>query len=72
MSDNEFAEAVSDLVAQEKNRQVRTYECVFSVRVWDKTPSEAKKRWKDVHDRLIEGLFNAYTVQDLEWKSVNR
>ena len=23
--------------------------------VWDKTPDHAKKRWKDAHDRIIEG-----------------
>ena len=67
LSDNEFTEAVSDLVAQGRNRQVRTYECVFSVMVWDKTPDYAKKRWKDAHDRYIEGSFSAYTVRDLEW-----
>ncbi len=68
LSDNEFTEAVGDLVAQGRNRQVRTYECVFSVMVWDKTPDHAKKRWKDAHDRIIEGSFGAYTVRDLEWK----
>ncbi len=72
LSDNEFTEAVRHLVAQGRNRQVRTYECVFSVMVWDKTPGHAKKRWKTAHDRIIEGLFNAYTVQDLEWKSASR
>lgn len=71
LSDNEFNEAVSSLVAQGKNRQVRTYECVFSVMVWDKTPDHAKKRWKDAHDRIIEGSFSAYTVRDLEWKGVD-
>ena len=70
LSDDEFTEAVSDLVAQGRNRQVRTYECVFSVMVWDKTPDHAKKRWKDAHDRIIEGSFSAYTVRDLEWKGV--
>ena len=70
LSDDEFAEATSDLVAQGRNRQVRTYECVFSVMVWDKTPDHAKKRWKDAHDRIIEGSFSAYTVQDLEWHGV--
>ena len=70
LSDVEFTEAVRDLVAQGRNRQVRTYECVFSVMVWDKTPDHAKKRWKDAHDRIIEGLFSAYTVQDLVWKGV--
>ena len=38
--------------------------------VWDKTPVHAKKRWKDAHDRIIEGSFSAYTVQDLEWKGI--
>ena len=71
LSDNEFTEAVSDLVSQGRNRQVRTYECVFSVMVWDKTPDHAKKRWKDAHDRVIEGSFNAYTVRDLEWKGAD-
>ena len=70
LSDNEFADAVTDLVTQGRNRQVRTYACVFSVMVWDKTPDHAKKRWKDAHDRIIEGFFSAYTVQDLEWTGV--
>ncbi len=35
--------------------QVRTYECVFGVKVWDKTPPHAKKRWKAAHDRVIAG-----------------
>ena len=68
LSDNEFTEVVGDLVAKGRNRQVRTYECVFSVMVWDKTPDHAKKRWKDAHDRIIEGSFGAYTVRDLVWK----
>ena len=68
LSDDEFTEVVRDLVAKGRNRQVRTYECVFSVMVWDKTPDHAKKRWKDAHDRIIEGSFSAYTVQDLVWK----
>lgn len=71
LSDNKFAEAVSDLVAKGRNQEVRTYECVFSVMVWDKTPDDAKNRWKYAHDRVIEGSFSAYTVQDLEWKGVN-
>ena len=71
LSDNEFNEAVSDLVAQGRNRQVRTYECVFSVKVWDKTPDDAKKRWQYAHDRIVEGSFSAYTVQDDEWMGVD-
>jgi len=70
LSDDEFNDAIGNLVAQGRNRQVRTYECVFSVMVWDKTPDHAKRRWKDAHDRIIEGSFSAYTVRDLEWKGV--
>lgn len=69
LSDADFAKAVSGVVAQGRNRRVRSYECVFSVMVWDKTPDHAKRRWKDAHDRIIEGSFSAYTVRDLEWKS---
>ena len=71
LSDNEFTEAISDLVAQGRNEKVRTYECVFSVMVWDKTPHYAKERWKDAHDRLIEGSFSAYTARDLDWRGAN-
>lgn len=71
LSDNEFNEAVSDLVAQGRNRQVRTYECVFSVLVWDKTPDDAKKRWQYAHDRVVEGSFSAWRVRDDEWKGVD-
>ena len=71
LSDDEFKKAVHNLYEQGRSQKVRTYECIFSVRVWDKTPDHAKKRWKYAHDRVIEGLFGAYTVQDLEWKEVN-
>ncbi len=71
LSDEEFEESVRNLAAQGKNRQVRTYECVFSVMVWDKTPDHAKKRWKYAHDRVIEKLFGAYTVRNDEWVSAD-
>ena len=71
LSDNEFNAAVSDLVAQGRNRQVRTYECVFSVLVWDKTPDDAKKRWQYAHDRVVEGSFSAHRVRDDEWMGVD-
>ena len=67
LGDEEFRESVKTLAERGENRQVRTYPCLFSVRVWDMTPVDAKKRWKHVHDNLIEGLFNAYTVKDDPW-----
>ena len=50
-----------------KNRQIRTYPCQFTVRVWDKTPPDAKGRWQDAHDGILEGLFGTYRVQDDPW-----
>lgn len=70
LDDNEFENAVSYLYEMGMNRQVRTYECVFSVSVWDKTPDHAKERWQYAHDELIERLFNAYTMKDLKWEDI--
>ena len=70
LSDDEFIAAVSKLVEQGENSQVRTYRCVFSVMVWDLTPDNAKNRWKYAHDRVIEGSFSAYTVKDMPWRGV--
>ena len=68
LSDREFTDVVENLVMQGRKAMVRTYQCVFSVRVWDITPEHAKKRWQHAHDRVIEAYFSAYTVRDDEWK----
>ena len=47
--------------------RVRSYACVFWLRVWDKTSPGAKERWKRAHDDILEGLFGAYTVRDDAW-----
>ena len=51
-----------------KGKRVRSYSCIFWVRVWDNTSASAKKRWKKAHDDILEGLFGAYTVQDTPWQ----
>ncbi len=71
LTDNEFNEAIENLVSAGRNREVRTYACKFFVQVWDKTPDGAKKRWKHAHDSIIEGSLGAYTVKDLEWPGSN-
>ena len=71
LSEVEFTDAVQHMVAQGKSGQVRSYECVFSVMVWDKLPAHAKERWQYAHDDLIEGRFSAYTAKDLEWKGID-
>ena len=50
-----------------KNGTVRSYSCIFWVKVWDKTSHDAKVRWKDAHDRVLEGLFGTYTVKNDPW-----
>ena len=50
-----------------KDGRVRSYSCVFWVRVWDMTPTHAKPRWKRAHDKIIEGMFGAYSVEGLPW-----
>ena len=49
---------------------MRSYSCVFSVRVWDETSSGAKQRWQQAHDRTLEWLFGTYRVQDEPWESI--
>ena len=68
LNDNEFENTVSYLHEMGNNRKVRTYECVFSVIVWDKTPDHAKERWQYAHDELIERFFSAYTTKNLKWE----
>ncbi|MYD44521.1 MAG: hypothetical protein F4W90_11605 [Gammaproteobacteria bacterium] len=72
LSDAEFQTTVSSMVDLAKTRQVRTYECVFFVKVWDKTPTDAKERWKSAHDKLIEGVFGAYQVINDPWVAISR
>ena len=33
----------------------------------DRTSPTAKRRWQHAHDRIVEGLFGTYAVQDDPW-----
>ena len=50
-----------------KDGKVRSYSCVFFVKVWDKTSPDAKARWQRAHDEVLEGLFGAYVARDDPW-----
>ncbi len=63
-----FVSALQPIHDAGKNKAVRTYPCIFWVRVWDRTPANAKRRWQYAHDRIIEGLFGAYTVRNDPWR----
>ena len=67
LADTTFVRALQRIHDAGKNKQVRTYPCIFWTRVWDLTPPDAKARWQRAHDRIIEGMFGAYTVRDDPW-----
>ena len=67
LSDADFNRILKPLHDDGKNARVRSYSCIFWVRVWDNTSPTAKRRWKRAHDSIIEGLFGAYTVKDQPW-----
>ncbi len=67
LSDMEFRNHFAPISRAGKDAQVRTYSCVFWVRVWDQTARDAKTRWKQAHDGVLEGLFGTYQVQDDPW-----
>ena len=67
LNDPRVVEHLQPIHEAGKAKRVRSYSCVFWVRVWDLTSSHAKARWQHAHDNLIEGLFGAYTVRDDPW-----
>ena len=67
LSDEAFTKHLKPLVERGKQSKVRTYSCVFFIRVWDKTSPGAKGRWKQAHDRILEGMFGTYDVRDDPW-----
>ncbi len=54
-----------------KDKRIRSYSCIFWVRVWDKTSPSSKARWQRAHDEILEGLFGAYTVKEDPWPSAS-
>ena len=67
LSDAETVQHLQPISAAGKEEQVRSYACIFWLRVWDKTSADAKERWKRAHDDILEGMFGAYTVRDDPW-----
>ena len=67
LSDEAFTKHLKPLVKRGKQSKVRTYSCVFFIRVWDKTSPGAKDRWKQAHDRVLEGMFGVYDVRNDPW-----
>ena len=68
LTDGAMRNAMRDLYEKGKASQIRTYSCIFYVRVWDETPAGAKKRWKQAHDAVLEQLFGTHQVRGTSWK----
>ena len=69
LTDMEMRRFMRPLYEKAKGSQVRTYPCIFYVRVWDETASGAKERWKQAHDGVLEQLFGTHQVRNTSWKN---
>lgn len=67
LTDEEFRTVMSPLFDSAKAEKVRSYSCIFYVRVWDETALEAKGRWQEAHDLLLEQLFGTHQVRGTPW-----
>ena len=72
LRDLEIRKVMYPIFEKGKASEVRSYSCIFYVRVWDETPPGAKTRWKQAHDQVLEQLFGTHQVRDLSWPDRNR
>ena len=68
LTDTELRNAMQPLYERGKASEVRSYSCIFYVRVWDETPPGAKERWKQAHDGVLEQLFGTHQVRGTSWR----
>ena len=69
LTDTQMRKQLRPIADLGKGGKVRTYPCIFWVRVWDNTSADAKARWKRAHDDILESLFGTYSVKDDPWPS---
>ena len=70
LSNNELIAELHRIHDDGKQGKVRSYACIFSIRVWDETSSDAKARWQQAHDRTLEWLFGTFRVEDEPWETM--
>jgi len=68
LANNEVEDLLAPLFTAGKESKVRTYSCVFFAQIWDETSDNAKERWQQAHDRILEGLLGTFTVRDEPWQ----
>ena len=67
LTDEQIRNAMRHLYDKGKASQIRTYSCVFYVRVWDETHPGAKKRWKQAL-ALLQRHFGTHQWSGTSWK----
>lgn len=72
LTDFELRSVLNPIYEKGKASEIRTYSCIFYVRVWDETPPGAKSRWKQAHDTVLEQLFGTHQVRTVPWENRDR
>ena len=67
LTDEQIRNVMRHLHEKGKASQIRTYSCVFFVRVWDETHSGAKERWKQAL-ALLQQHFGTHQSSGTSWK----
>ena len=70
LTDSEVIQRLQHIHDAGKGAEVRSYSCIFWVRVWDLTSEDAKERWKTAHDTILEGMFGTFSGHNMPWQDV--
>ncbi len=68
LTDTDIREFMYPIYKMGKASEIRSYSCIFYVRVWDETSPGAKSRWKQAHDTVLEQLFGTHQVRGRSWE----
>ena len=67
LTDEKLKKYMRPIYDSGKNSEVRSYSCIFYVLVWDKTSPNAKKRWQQAHEDVLQELFGTLRVKNDAW-----
>ena len=65
-SNSQFRNAMQPIWRIGEASEIRTYSCIFYVRVWDETDEQAKDRWK-LALRIVQEGFGTHEVENVPW-----
>ena len=67
LTDEELDQSMRPIHDLGKSEKVRSYSCIFYVKVWDKTSVEAKERWQRAHYNVLEKWFGTLVIKNEAW-----